>query len=84
MKKLFWGFSLSLLIFSISFAAQAWNVIFYDLVRGGLEDCWGYYANGREYALICKSPTLVNGNAVQIIDVTDPFNSYAVATVFTL
>jgi len=74
----------SALSYSLTWGAQSWNVKFFDLIRGGQEDCWGFYKDGHEYALSCKSPTPVNGIALKVVDVTNPSVSIVVAEVPTV
>lgn len=70
---------------SVLISAQtAYNTTFQCNLPGGLEDCWGFTKDGREYALLCYSPTPVNGVAIRIVDVTNPTNCSLVASVPTV
>ncbi|MCH7761061.1 choice-of-anchor B family protein [candidate division TA06 bacterium] len=76
---------LGLLIICLLFTAKAQSQVSFNVTRlgllpGGLRDCWGYVDTtiSREFALICK------GNALGVVDVTDPTNPIEVSTVPSL
>jgi len=69
---------------TLTSAQISYNTTFQCNLPGGLEDCWGFAKDGREYALLCYSPTPVQGVAIRIVDVTNPTNCSLVASVPTV
>lgn len=67
--------------YTLTSAQTAYNTTFQCNLPGGLEDCWGFTKDGREYALLCYSLGFVNGVEIRVVDVTNPTNCSLVATV---
>ena len=67
--------------YTLTSAQTAYNTTFQCNLPGGLEDCWGFTKDGREYALLCYSPTFVQGIEIRVVDVTNPTNCSLVASV---